>query len=190
MFNISEIPKHGRNALFIRHSERFHLEQGEFGIGVPLTENGKKTAEQMGKIIREQGYRLNCIFASPTVRTLQTAHHIALGYGGKIDIIPDDILMGKDLYVIDPEQASQTPVKGYELFIRYARGEKFPGWGDINTANRKLDCFLNINSQKGLNIFVSHDYIIAIFMYFKLKKFPSQENWLNFLDGININYDD
>lgn len=65
----------------------------DFEFDPPLTENGLKQARMLGEELAKAGIRLNHMYSSPALRSIQTADKILEGMGLK-DVVPIRIEIG------------------------------------------------------------------------------------------------
>lgn len=177
--------------MFIRHGERHKIPDGEFGNEVELNETGLTRSRELG--ITLSNYRINKIFTSPIIRCVQTAQSITKGIGRGIPIEHSTLLGDPGAFVYDGHAAGQTYIRlGFRKFYHdLLSGIHLEGNLPIHEGSEILTNFFKLTSETpGLNIYVSHDMIVALYAYatFK-KKFEPDVNWVNYLDGLIFQLD-
>ncbi len=95
---LEEAPRDRPVAILLRHSVRPHLEPGDAGYSLPLTEDGVRLATDLG---RRLGARLRTLHASPLVRCVQTAEALRAGAGIDLTITHDRLLGDPGAFVHD-----------------------------------------------------------------------------------------
>jgi broad specificity phosphatase PhoE len=75
---LAEVPTDRPVAMLIRHSVRGHLDEGDAGYAMPLTEEGPALPLDLGAHLTG---RLRGAHASPLLRTMQTAERLLEGAG-------------------------------------------------------------------------------------------------------------
>lgn len=183
---LQKFSKEDRISLLIRHSDRYEIPDGGEGRSILLTDTGKRNAIKFGENL--SAFKVNKIITTPVERCIQTAECIVDGYGQKVVIEPSNVLGG--LHVKDWKIANDfLSSEGYNEWYRRIINEiPTPG---INTAiqyKKLMTNFINENTrEKGLTIFVSHDFLIAFYHYSLDKTIYTWENWVNYLSGLILN---
>ena len=177
--------KEDKISLLIRHSNRGDIPHGSDGREVLLTEQGKINASLLGKKLLN--CRLNKIVTTPVERCIQTAEYIAKGYGQNIDIEPSNKFGG--LHIIDWEIANKFLSKknGYEDWYNgILNNISVPGIHSAVQYKELMTNFITEHTQeKGLTVFVSHDFLIAFYHYALNKKIYTMfSDWVDYLSGI------
>ena len=191
MINLNNINKQKTNILLIRHSERYQLPQEGFGMEVSLTPKGIEMAKEFGNKIQQ--FELNqTIYTSPIKRCVQTAENIAKNYSHKTKISQSSMLGLPSVFVNDGQKAGETfkSMTQYQFYRKYISNIYLEGWNDFEKSCIELDDFFRSSASKELTLFISHDIIVMFFIYFKTGKIFSENEWLNFLDGIIYSNDD
>lgn len=106
---------------FIRHGETDWNVEGRFqGIeNIPLNDNGRRQAEDCGRMLRETGISFDCIVSSPLDRAFYTARTIAQ-YLEIEEVVKDDKLIERDFGKISGrkrEEREQLLQLGEELEV-------------------------------------------------------------------------
>jgi broad specificity phosphatase PhoE len=173
-------------SLLIRHADRDKIPAGEFGNDVLLNETGKERALQFGKSLSE--LKINKIVTTNIKRCIQTAECIARGYGHTIEMEPSSTFGG--LHLTNGQLANEFLNKyGYEEWYRnIITGKQTQGICDTETYEELMTNFLTNNTtERGLTIFVSHDFLIAFYHYaLNGTKYTMFSDWVNFLSGLML----
>lgn len=186
MIDVSNLNCDVPNAVFIRHTQRYEIEDGQQGDHVNITPNGKKMAVEFGKKLKK--YNLNAIYTSPVKRCIHTSEKILEGYEKEIDIFPSKMLGDPSAYIKNIEIAQKTLKKMNfsEEYLSYLKNENpRPGFYSLKEGSERLQSFLNEKTNKnGITLFISHDLVILYYIYYRNRKIYTKDNWLDFLDGI------
>lgn len=189
--SIEIIDQTGSYSLFIRHGDRDKIPEGEFGNEVELNEIGFKRAQEYGLNLSK--LKVNKIFTSPIIRCMQTAEAIKMGVGREIEIIPSTLLGDPGAFVNDAKQAGEGFLElGFsECYHRLLENKTVKGNRSIYDGAQILtDLFCKSNNENGVNIFVSHDMIVALYSYAVFgKKYELGENWIKYLGGLLVKHD-
>lgn len=150
-------------ALLLRHSARDVIVEGEIGNDVPLTEQGKNMAHQMGQMLVG---KLKSLHSSPILRCLQTAECLKDGSGIPLDIATHRFLGDPGVFVLDGKIAWQNWKNlGNAGVIQHLilSNDALPGMEQPEKASSKLlnYLFATISNIRGVHIFVTHDVILA-----------------------------
>ncbi len=187
--NFSLIPPGSSCAILVRHAERPQFRVRRLGNNVPITAGGASASVKFGA---EPGIRsITGAYSSPVLRCVQTA---------------DKILEGARLNHVKVTTRSTLGEPGSYIKNRWAAGRHFllrdaPGVIEEYIARGKLDGFLplkegstallssilhDLSDKNSRNLYVSHDAVIAPFIYYYTGEKFGRDHWLNFLDGVII----
>jgi hypothetical protein len=175
-------------SLLIRHGDREKIPNGSFGNEVLLNEKGKVNSIKFGESIALLS--VNKILTSPIARCVQTAEHIAKGYGSKIEIIQTTALGAPGLHIVDEDIAGKYFLKhGFiKILDNFIKGIPSPGLRNKIDYNKVMSDFINEQTDnKGLTIYVTHDSLIALYHYCYNKTIYTTNNWVQYLGGLIIN---
>jgi broad specificity phosphatase PhoE len=186
-----ELEKGVRVIFQVRHAERPKMDPDDptFGDSLPLTPEGTRTARLLGERLR--GYEGPVAFyASPLLRTRQTARLIAEGMGREPGEIPVAECLGNGtFYYDDPAQVLEVfkPENFFEACFRYMDTGEMRGFNDLKTASDALEAWLDEKATRPLTVVATHDLYIASFLAAR-GAYPvrSKETWPRFLDGAAI----
>lgn len=176
-------------ALVIRHGEREEFPPNSFGNDVPLTENGIKESERLGRMLAEKN--IAEIFTSPVLRCVQTAESMVRGMCQNIKITKENMLGNPGLHISDSNLAGELYLKygGIGVFEKFVGDEHILGIASkdfLKTAAKEWFCKKCI--ENGITIFITHDVLIAHFAHANNLHTYSKEKWVGFLDGIIIDF--
>ena len=174
-----------RLAIIIRHGERPEIPEGVLGDDVLLTEQGKAKAIEFGQLLAP--CKVSKIFSSPWPRCVATAECIRQGLGSNIEIVQDKYLVS--WHVVDSEKSRKSfdNYKVFGIFEKFVQNEEIPGMASQDLLRTKTMQWLN-NHTSGRTVFVTHDALIAHFAFANNIHTYSKEHWVNFLDGIIVDF--
>ena len=185
-----EIRKGARCILQVRHAERPKMDPDDptFGDALALTDEGVRTARELGKILAEFKDDVQ-FYASPLRRTVMTAELIAEGMGIEVEekLIPSDDLLGNgSFYYDDPAEVLEIfqPGNFFKANFEYFEKGEQRGFKNLYSATDALEKWLIERFTKRLFIVTTHDCYIAAFLAARkaVEKFTI-DNWVRFLDG-------
>lgn len=114
---------------FVRHGQSEANAAGTISTQVPgpgLSEEGRGQAEQMAQQLG--GNRYDAVFASPVVRTQQTAAPLANKLGKQVEVLPGLREIGAGWYEDEPvTKAQATYLLAPNAWLRGDRSETIPG---------------------------------------------------------------
>ncbi len=185
--DLKKIPEDRPVAIFMRHAERFSIEKGVLGLEVPLTENGRKSAFELGeKYIKN---RLVAAFSSPVERCVDTANNIIKGAKKDIKVIEDPILGGKEYFMNDMMLFRYSYMKdGMPAILdRVFEREYVDGVNDTRKSVPKvIKHILNNTKIEGITLFLTHDGFISFVAGEIFRHRTTPEDWPNFMEPIFI----
>jgi broad specificity phosphatase PhoE len=155
-------------SIVMRHSIRHPIIDPELSDTVELTEEGFQVAEEFGTTLEEY-FELGKAFSSPVMRCVNTARAILDGMGQAVPVSPDPRLTHGFIHPAW-KNMQQQPI---------APGMTPEMW--------KLAAFiLNKDSRapETIDLYVTHDTILAVLLGYLLKYPVGNENWPNYLEGI------
>jgi len=183
----SELPNNKRVAVFIRHSDRDKIPDGEFGNEVPINEKGIANAMVFGECLK--GYRVNKAYVSPVLRCVQTAEKIRDGYGSHFEIINTKALGDPGLHIENTKSAGDFYIKHgfHEMYKRFIAGDNAPGLYSAKEFSDRMTRFIESNTDNdGITLYVTHDGLVAFYDYCITGKTYTKENWVKYLNGMII----
>ena len=182
-------PDSQKIAVLIRHGERENIPEGTFGNEILLTEKGKCDSTELGKQLA--AYRINTILTSPVKRCVQTADMIKKGLGCDVKIILSNQLGNPGFHIVNGHTAGKAFIDYgcFGVFERFLHNENTEGVADANFLRTDAVEWLYKETQEnGLTLFITHDSLIAHFAFANNIKKYSANDWVDFLDGIILNF--
>ena len=185
---VRSLPAQADATLILRHAEREEIPKGTFGVDVPLTSCGVASAERLGAMLSCIRSSV-CVSVSPVPRCESTAKAIMRGGGWADEVALDWRLGGPGPFVVDEEVSGALFLEvGVFEIVRHQLTCTEPPAGMRPTAEG-VDLLLgltanDLRSRGRLNIYVTHDAILAVLVA-HLYRLPVDEiNWPNYLDGL------
>ena len=172
-------------SLFIRHGERMGAAPAQKDAACLLTLQGQADAYAFGRSI-------NCpitrMISSPVERCVQTSALILEGQGRGGEVVQNPIL--RHAYIEDPAAAMEIFLKHKMIDIARMQLEDafLPGFTSLQKGTARLLNQLRFDLSEQLNIFVTHDLLLATF-YFSLTGLPTDNldaEWFGYLDGFYL----
>ena len=180
-----------RVLLMVRHGERPKIDNEDrgFGVSLPLTAEGRRTARLMGERLKAFADDVQ-FMSSPMLRTRQTAAGIAEGMGiGGVQVEEDERLGNGSFYFADQGEVYELFRGGgfFEGIFRYMADGEQRGFRNIYEASDDLEAWALGRFKAKLGIFATHDLYNAAFLYAKgVKRDWTVGNWIRFLDSAAI----
>lgn len=181
-----------RLAILIRHGERQAIPAGTFGNEVTLTQNGITESIRLGEELSR--FNIGRIYTSPIDRCVQTAESIKKGLEKvhhTAEIVCDDLLGNPGFHIADANLAGKAYLKYgcIGVYEHFSRGENIEGLASIDALKGRAKQWLEEKTvEKGVTLFVTHDALIAHFALANGLYSYSAENWVDFLDGIILDF--
>ena len=182
------MPGQADAALILRHAEREEIPPETFGVDVPLTRYGVASAERLGAML--SGARpVFELITSPLPRCVQTAEAILSGSGRERGAARDWRLGDPGPFVINTEVSGSLFLEIGILEIarrQLADVEPPPGMRATSEGVRLLLDLAakGLGSSGYLNIYVTHDGILAVLAAY-LYELPIDEiHWPEYLGGL------
>lgn len=201
--SLSMLPKNTAISLLTRHSIREEPENYNAHYKLPLTEEGIALAAYWGAL---QPFEKFHLFSSPIGRCLETAFHMHRGSyvelesaQGSANIQQVSLLAEPGCFIADREIMQKVGqifvAEGPVSFLNHMMSGKFESYLSVKSGVGKLlEHFLehqNDQSTEQLNIHVSHDTILAAFVYSLLGKTNlKQEDWPRMMEGVYLWFDE
>ena len=185
---LSRIPSQADVSIILRHAEREDIPPGTFGVDVPLTTCGVASAERLGA--RLSGMRPQpTTTASPVPRCESTARAILRGGDWPEEVVQDWRLGGPGPFVVDEEIGGALFLQvGILEIVRHQLTHVEPPAG-MRATSEGVDLLLeltaaDLRSCGRLNIYVTHDAILAVLVA-HLYRLPVDDiGWPSYLDGL------
>jgi broad specificity phosphatase PhoE len=167
--NLDLAPRDQPVALLMRHSIRYPILDVENGDLVGLTPEGEQLARDFGMQLKDH-YSPGRVLSSPVGRCIQTARLIAEGAGWDEPVVVDQRLG----WQFHDEAWTKMPALK-------ADGLVHPSITELVDALLESSC-----SKHCLEVFVTHDAILALLQAYLLEVGWENEFWPNYLEGIVV----
>ncbi len=188
MEQLRAIPDEADVALIIRHAEREDILPGTLGVDVPLTAHGVESAESLGATL--SGLRPQVrVTASPVPRCVSTAKSILRGGGWPEDVALDRRLGGPGPFVVDTEVGGTLFLEiGILEVVRRQLTHDDPPAG-MRPTSEGVDLLLSLTANDlgsggCLNVYVTHDAILAVLVACLYRKSVEEVGWPGYLDAL------
>ena len=185
---LSSIPAQADVSLILRHAEREDIPPGTFGVDVPLTICGVASAERLGATLSGMRPQARAI-ASPVPRCESTARAILRGGDWPEEVVQDWRLGEPGPFVVDEEISGALFLQiGILEIVRRQLSHVEPPTG-MRATSEGVDLLLGLTatglrSCGRLNIYVTHDAILAASVA-HLYRLPVDDiGWPGYLDGL------
>lgn len=187
----AELARGNRVLLLVRHAERPHIDHEDptFGWSLPITENGKRMCAAFGAALKGASDDVQFL-ASPLLRTVMSARHIAAGMGIENPDIPEDDAIGNGSAFISDLHAVWRLFRDGDFFGHmgeYVKRGKIDGFAPNAEAADAYERHVVSKFRGKLGIFTTHDvYIVAYLVARGVKADWDAANWPRFLDAAMI----
>lgn len=191
---IDEIKKHSLDskiAVILRHGDRDQIPPGEFGNDIILNKKGQLNAIEFGRKMRE--YPINRIYTSPIERCVQSAELISKGYESDLEIKTTKSLGAPGLHIADEKIAGESYLAygTLEILNSFIAGKNVPGIHDSKHFAKVMTQFVKESTtDKGLTLFITHDSLVSLYHFCLDGTIYTSDNWVKYLNGIVIKFDD
>ena len=185
---LSKIPAQADVSLILRHAEREDIPPGTFGVDVQLTTCGVASAERLGATLSGMRPQVKAT-ASPVPRCESTAKAILRGGGWHEEVALNWRLGDPGPFVMDEDVSGALFLQiGVLEIVRHQLSNVEPPAG-MRATSEGVDILLELAAndlQSGgrLNIYVTHDAILAVLVA-HLYQLPVDDiSWPGYLDGM------
>ena len=185
---LSRIPARADVSLVLRHAEREDIPPGEFGVDVPLTAYGIASAERLGSAlsgVRTEGK----IVSSPVPRCESTAKAILRGSGWPEEVIKDWRLGAPGPFVVDEKSSGSLFLRlGILEIVKHQLSHMEPPVG-MRATSEGVSLLLGMTTEGlrsggRLNIYVTHDAILAVLVAYLYQLPIDDVGWPGYLEGL------
>lgn len=183
---IERAPRDRAVAVLLRHSARPPIPVGEPGTGLPLTPDGVRVAQELG---RRLGARLQSLRSSPVRRCLETCSAIATGAGSSLQTVPDRLLEGPGSFVDRDQEGVAVNTfltVGHEAMLMRTMETRrpLPGFHEpVGAAQRVIGSML-AGEPVGVHLFCTHDFVVTLTAAMALDEVLGRPDWPRFLEGL------
>lgn len=191
---LSLIPARADAALVLRHAERDPIPPGTFGTDVALTPGGVTSAERLGAVLAGMRARVS-VTTSPVPRCVATARAILRGGGRPEEVSLDWRLGDPGPFVVDTQQSGPLYLKLGPLGIARRQLEDAEPPNGMRATSEGVELLLelvmdDLGTSGRLNIYVTHDSILAVFVACLYGLSVDEIGWPGYLDGLLLWRDD
>lgn len=177
--------------LLIRHSLREEADNLMPGFTVPLTAEGVTMARQWGA---EINLELEAVYSSQWPRCVDTAAAMIEGAGANGSVQIEDKLCEPGCYVTEMRLAGPSFVKlgPVEFISKLLQSKQLAGTNTTREGSAGLISWLRSRQPEPgkINLFVTHDTILAALVYELLaKQRLTREDWPWMLEGVFLWFD-
>lgn len=185
LHHLERMPEERPVALLLRHSVRPPIPPGDVGNELPITDIGRRLAQELGCLL---GERLSTLRTSPLARCVQTADALRTGAMREVEIVPDRLLGDPGIYVIDGHRAWDNWVRlGHKgVMQQLVSGEStLDGMAHpVEAAHLLLRHMLDTTgNSRGVHVFVTHDTLVAATAARLLQQYLEPVDWPWYLEG-------
>lgn len=190
--SLALVPENVRAALLLRHSIRPPIPPGQYGNEIPLTPEGILLAEELGRQMNSR--HIGKVFSSPVGRCIETGRAVLKGSGQNGANVHIDPILSR-AFVRDVTTAGPVFLEHNPIWIVNCLLQNIPVPGmrpiDQGVARIMSAMFGNISDTRPcLNLYISHDNIIAAVVYYLLGKRAIDEyDWPWMLEGVFLWYE-
>ena len=170
-------------ALLVRHAERPEIPAGSFGHDLRITEAGHLAAAALGA---QLGPRLGRVVASSVPRCVQTGAAILAGSGLDRAVSTDRRLGDPGIWIADEALAGESFLDGGSpAVVRRQLAGGVRGMHSLQAGTAAmLACFFDPPSVPGqVDVFISHDAVMAPLLGHLLRSDDFDLIWPSFLEG-------
>lgn len=185
---LSAIPANADAALVIRHAEREPIPAGTFGFDVALTADGVAAAERLGAAL--SALRRVAVISSPVPRCVQSGEAMLRGAGSPAATVATDRRLGDPgAFIADPETSGPLFLKLPIPEIARRQLEDAAPPPGMRPTSEGVDILLdmatgNLGESGRLNVYVTHDVILAVLAASLLHQPPEATGWPGYLEGL------
>jgi hypothetical protein len=194
--SLSLLPEDKAITLLTRHSIREQPENYNAHYQLPLTDEGRELAKHWGALQPFEHFQL---FSSPIGRCVDTAEHMKMGktlpFESEVEVLSHLAEPGcfiKDRAVM--QQVGEVFIS--EGPIRFLEGMLTGRFGEHIAMGERIAFLLSQfqdthnSNTKSLNIHVSHDTILAAFVYSLLERNSfTEKDWPRMMEGVYVWFD-
>jgi hypothetical protein len=190
MLDTSFLDKSQNMAILIRHSERNHIPDGVHDIVTPINAQGEVIAAELGEKLRV--FDAIKIISSPVDRCVQTGNVLMRGFGVQSEISFSNLLGEPGPFVFDCEVAKEHFIQMTckTVVETQISGQPLAGIRPIKEGSELLKNWIVSEIQQNtagrLVVFISHDAILAPFIFQYTGEIFNHEHWIDYIDGVSF----
>jgi broad specificity phosphatase PhoE len=188
MIDTSFLDRNKNMAVVIRHSERNPIPDGVHDIVTPINKRGEAIATELGA--QFSLFDTLEMISSPVERCLQTGRAILVGFQKQATVRTSNLLGEPGPFVFDCEVAKDHFINMTCKTVVESQiaGQELAGIRPIAEGSKMLKDFIVSELQKNkignLLVFITHDAILAPFIFQYTGEKFNHEHWIDYIDGI------
>jgi hypothetical protein len=193
MINVNSLDNRTKSALLIRHAHRDKIPDGVIGMSEPINKIGEANAIRLGESLSH--FDSLTIKTSPVNRCIQTGEAIATGFRKPIQMSSSHVLGDPGVFISDEVLASESFRQWDCITVveKQIDNQHLCGIRSLEEGSHLLKDYIveemgKSNDIKDLLIFITHDAILAPFIYYYTGERFHQLHWIDFIDGIIISH--
>jgi len=180
--------------LLLRHSAREEPTEILEIFKAPLTDSGRQGAQELGKLLPSTwNYTL---YSSPVGLCQDTAAHIQKGLeSNQFKVQNNGIMANLHDITVDPIPFMRLFTKEGMFFLRKWINGQFsteivePAFDVARRAATEIQTHVSSQDPQNLNIYVSHDFQVILFLYF-WSGVDAISEWISYLNGFFLQFSD
>lgn len=180
---IAHVRAGGRAAVLLRHAEREPIVTG-WGDELPLTSRGERQSLSLGRAFA--GTDRMQVASSPLGRCRRTAELLAKGAAAETAIACSSLLGGPGPFRDLDRRFEVSASEFGDYATGYLRDGRAAGMRPLEAACTELLEAMAAAAPQGLAVLVSHDLFVAGLARFLGLKFPTREDWADYLEGVCV----
>jgi len=188
-YGLKAVPPNSSVGIIMRHAERYEIKRGKVGLEVPLTNDGRISAFNLGETFFKN--KLNAIYSSYVQRCIDTGKEIKKGAEqDSLNIKEWKVLSGDDIFIRDFKTVSEYYMAFGMLTLldkAYNR-ESVEGLNDVTYSVYKFldEVLIRLGDKRGFNLFITHDMFISIIAGEIFRHRTTADNWPEFMEPIFV----
>lgn len=172
-----------RVTLLLRHAERNPIVSG-WGNEALLTARGRAQSTRLGAALARAPSI--SILSSPVERCLETARHVAEGAVVDCPVVITSLLGAPGVFRDPAGGPELSPGTFCDYATNYMEVGRAPGMRPLEVACEDLVVAMTTRTDPGLSVLVSHDVFVAGLARYLGLKYPTREDWADFLEGVCV----
>ncbi len=184
--SLPSVPRDRPVSLLLRHAHRSAIPYGILGNDAELTDRGRTEAKELGNML--QSFCLGTLASNAIGRCIETARMIAIGHGDTSTEVSIEMRLANfGVFVRDRQLAEPQLLNlGVQEWVRRQLLEpsQLQGMIDTSVGVKSLFDLLHPVGLPNLNLYVTHDAIVAAFTGFLCNRGFRLNEWPSYLEGV------
>ncbi len=184
--SLPSVPRDRPVSLMLRHAHRSAIPHGILGDDVELTDRGRSEAKELGDML--QGFCLGTMASNAIGRCIETAQMISIGHGdASTEVSIEMRLANFGVFVRDRHLAEPQLLNlGAQEWVRRQLLEpsSLQGMLETSVGVDSLIDLLHPVGPPGLNLYVTHDVVVAALVGFLCGRGFHPNDWPSYLEGV------